>query len=80
VKTSQTRKTKEISPDEALDFLDAFQKMLADQDEPSTAISLRVPANILRSFKTLAKAQDRPYQRMMIQALREYLERSRNPR
>ncbi len=62
-----------LTPEQALEFLESFRKLQAGLDEPTKAISLRVPGNILNAYKNLAISQNMPYQRMMIQALREYL-------
>jgi hypothetical protein len=51
--------------------------MRAGKDDPTKAISLRVPGNILQAFKTMAMAENRSYQSMMIQAFREYLAKQR---
>lgn len=61
------------SPEQALEFLESFRKMQAGRDEPTRAISLRVPGNILRAYKSLAATEGRSYQKMMIQALRDYI-------
>lgn len=61
------------TPEQAVDFLENFRKMRAGQDEPTKPISLRVPGNILKAYKALAAAENRSYQTMMIQALRDYL-------
>lgn len=62
-----------VTPDQALEFLENFRKMQAGIEDGKTLVSIRVPNNILNAFRLLAKSEDRPYQRMMIQALREYL-------
>jgi predicted DNA binding CopG/RHH family protein len=69
------KKSKRHKPtaEQALAFLEDFRKMQAGLDEPTQAISLRVPNNILRAYKALAAAENRAYQTMMIQALRRYL-------
>lgn len=66
-----------VSPEAAMDFLESFRKMQAGLDEPTKAISLRVPANVLRAYKFIAASEKRSYQTMMNQALREYLAKLR---
>jgi predicted DNA binding CopG/RHH family protein len=66
-------KSRKVSPEQALEFLEGFRKMQTGKDEPTKAISLRVPGNILTAYKTLAASEGRAYQSMMIQALRAYL-------
>lgn len=72
MKSKKVKNVKRISPEEALDFLESFKKMSSGLDEKTQLISLRVPANILRAYKIKARAEDKPYQRLMMQALREF--------
>ena len=70
--------TPEISPEEALQFLEDMRTLGDEVDEPTVAISLRVPANILRAVKLRAKSDGRKYQTLMIEMLRRGLrDRSR---
>lgn len=66
-------KKPQLSPEEAVQFLDDMRKLSYHLDEKTVAISLRVPANILRALKAKAKAQNRKYQSMIIEALRQSL-------
>lgn len=59
-----------ISPEEAVLFLDSFRKMMADQDEPTKAISIRIPGNILKALKTKAKIENKKYQSLIVEYLR----------
>lgn len=63
-------KNRPISPEEAVQFLEDFRTLQADLDEPTVAISLRVPANLLRAVKLKAKADGKKYQSLMIELLR----------
>lgn len=62
-----------ISPEEAVEFLDSFRKMMAEKDEPTQAISIRIPANILRVIKTRAKMENKKYQSLIVEYLRKSL-------
>lgn len=64
-----------ISPEEAVAFIESFQAMIHDKDEPTVAISVRVPGNILRALKTKAKSQGKKYQSLLIEYLREGLKK-----
>lgn len=66
-------KLKDPSPEEALRFLEDIQMMSAHLDEPTVAISLRVPANILRSLKLKAKIENSKYQSIIIKYIRQGL-------
>ena len=46
-------------------------------DEPTVAISLRVPENILRALKLRAKSKGQKYQSLMIHLLRQGLRQNR---
>lgn len=61
-----------ISPEEAPRFLEDIRTMASEIDEPTTAISLRIPGNILRALKLKAKADGKKYQSLIV----EYLERA----
>jgi predicted DNA binding CopG/RHH family protein len=69
------RKNKNLSidPEEALLFLEDIRKMSADINEPTISISIRVPANLLRSVKLKAKAEGKKYQSLMVEYLRQGL-------
>lgn len=62
-----------VSPEEALRFLDDLRKLPSQIDEPTHAISLRVPENILRAIRLRAKAEGKKYQSLMIEYLRKGL-------
>jgi predicted DNA binding CopG/RHH family protein len=62
-----------IPPEEAIQFLEDIRLMASDLDEPTVAISLRVPGNILRAIKIKAKTDGKKYQSLMIEYLRQGL-------
>ncbi len=55
-----------IKPEDAIQFLEDIRNMSSHVDEPSVAISIRIPGNILRSLKLKAKAEGKKYQSLMI--------------
>ncbi len=65
----------EVSPEEAVRFIEDLRLMSSQIDEPTVAISLRVPENILRSLKIKARAEGKKYQSLMIEYLRSGLQR-----
>lgn len=71
-------KKNKISPEEAVDFIDSFNKMLHDKDEPTEAISLRIPANLLRALKTTAKMRETKYQSLIVSYIREGLKEQKD--
>ena len=72
-KTKTAPDTVLVPPEEALRFLEDFRTMAGDQDEPTQAISLRVPANILRAVKTTAKMEGKKYQSLIVEYIRQGL-------
>jgi len=75
-KLTKKQKTSSISPEEALRFLEDIRLMASDIDEPTVAISLRIPGNILRSIKLKAKADGKKYQSLIVEYLRKGLRNS----
>lgn len=69
-------KLKKISPEDAVAFLESIRKMVSEKDEPTVAISIRVPANILRMLKTKAQSEKKKYQSLIVEYLREGLRSS----
>ncbi len=62
-----------IPPEEAIEFLEDFRNMIADKDEPTQAINIRVPANILRAVRTKAKSDGKKYQSLIVEYIRRGL-------
>ncbi len=71
-------KTQDISPEEALQFLEDIRVMTSQIDEPTVAISLRVPGNILQALKFKAKADGKKYQSLIVELLRKSLIKERS--
>ena len=69
-RSSSLKKSETISPEEAIRFLEDIRIMASEIDEPTVAISLRVPENILRAIKLKAKADGKKYQSLMVEYLR----------
>lgn len=61
---------------QALKFLDDFRQVVYGQESKTKLISLRVPENLLASFKVKAKQQDRKYQSVIVQLMRQWLKDS----
>jgi len=69
-KSGKKSRVSQITPEEALRFLEDIRLMHSGVDEPTVPISLRVPGNILRSIKLKAKADGKKYQSLMVEYLR----------
>jgi predicted DNA binding CopG/RHH family protein len=70
-------KKSEFSPEEAVQFLEDMRHLAFDIDQKTVAISLRVPENILRALKMKAKSENRKYQSLMIEYIRQGLKKAR---
>ncbi len=66
-------KTTTVSPEEALQFLEAMRTLGSEMDEPTQAISIRVPANILRAIRLRARTEGKKYQSLIVEYLRKGL-------
>lgn len=64
---------RDLTPEEALRFLEDIRVLQTEKDEASTAISIRVPENILRAIRLKAKSEGKKYQSLMIEYLRRGL-------
>ena len=62
-----------MSPEEAVQFLEDFRILNQDKDESTQAISIRIPANILRLVKLKSKAENKKYQSVLIDYIRKGL-------
>lgn len=72
-KRSPPRKSKNATIDEAMRFLEDSRLLFSGNDEATKAISIRVPANVLRAFKTKAKVQEKKYQSVIITLMRKWI-------
>lgn len=75
-KSDVSSSQQKLTPEQALDFLEGMRQLQSGIDEKTQPISIRVPGNLLRAYKTLAQTEGRSYQTMMIQALRDFLLKS----
>ncbi len=62
-----------LTPEQTLQFLDDFTKTMHGKDSKTKLISLRVPENIINTFKKKSQDQNRKYQSVIVQLMREWL-------
>ena len=62
-----------ITPDQAMRFLEDARTLYRGPDEATRAISIRVPENVLRTFKTKAKADGKKYQSVIVALMRKWV-------
>lgn len=66
-----------LTPDQVAEFMESFKQAVTGQDKKSKLISLRVPENILHSFKVLADIHHQKYQTIIVELMRKHIEDSR---
>jgi predicted DNA binding CopG/RHH family protein len=76
-KNKRSKLSNRISPEEAVRFLEDIRLMRSEVDEPTAAISIRVPENILRAIRLKAKTEGKKYQSLMVEFMRRGLKESR---
>jgi len=65
---------KKMKPEQALQFLEDFRELQSSRKPvKSRLISIKVPEDLLESFKTKARATGRPYQTLINELMREWL-------
>lgn len=53
---------RDLTPDQVLRFLDDFRRLHGERPARSKLISMKVPEDLLNTFKTRAKMINMPYQ------------------
>lgn len=71
--------TGKLTPTQTAQFLHDFAEVIHDIDQPSQAISIRVPKNILNSFKVEAKHKGFKYQSLIVRLMRTWLKEQSKP-
>jgi len=67
---------RQITPEQALQFLHEFQLLQQGDDGPRKLISIRVPERLLELFRAKAERQGKRYQTEILRLMRESLERA----
>ncbi len=63
----------ELTVDQAMRFLEDTRTLYRGADELTRPISLRVPANVLRAFKTKAGLEGMKYQSVVVALMRKWI-------
>ncbi len=79
MKQKKTRPRKAVKADpqseqalRALEFIEDYKKLVFQKDEPTQAISVRIPGQLLRMLKTEAESKGLGYQTYLVQILRQH--------
>jgi len=62
-----------IKPLDALEFLESMRLLSSQIDEEKKMISMRIPQNLIRALKLKAKVENKKYQNLIVESIREYL-------
>lgn len=64
---------KGMTPDQILEFLENYRKLLSVKPEKCQLISLKIEPTLLKAFKTKARLKGTPYQTQIKKLMREWL-------
>ena len=67
-------RSRELSPDEIVKFLDDFRQLHGSSRPKSKLISIKIPENLLSAFKTKASINGVPYQTQIKRLMRAWLD------
>jgi predicted DNA binding CopG/RHH family protein len=65
---------KGMTPDQILEFLENYRKLIAETAEQSQLISLKIRPSLLRAFKQKAQLAGVPYQTQIKKLMQAWLE------
>lgn len=65
--------TSKIQPIQALQFLEDLRLLNSNIDGPKKMISIRLPEKIIQSLKIKAAYENKKYQSLIIEAIKEYI-------
>lgn len=65
---------RELTPEQIVTFLDQFRQIVGiPQKSKSKLISIKVPEDLLKAFKTKAQLEKRPYQSIIKELMHEWI-------
>lgn len=64
---------RDLTPDQVLQFLDDFRRLHGNRPAKSKLISLKVPEDLLNTFKAKARMINRPYQTQIKALMKEWV-------
>ncbi len=68
---------REMTPDQIVDFLEDFRRLHGERPAPSKLISLKVPVDLLRTFKARATLAGTPYQTQIKRLMKAWVQGER---
>jgi predicted DNA binding CopG/RHH family protein len=67
------KRSRELTPDQILEFLDDFQKLMRETSEKCQLISLKIEPSLLRAFKMKSNLSGVAYQTQIKKLMKEWL-------
>ena len=64
---------RQLTTDQVLRFLDDFRRLHSHKPAPSKLISMKVPEDLLHTFKTKAQLSNTPYQTQIKSLMRAWI-------
>ena len=65
-----------LTPDQILEFLDDFQKLISGKSEKCQPISLKIEPSLLKAFKFKSKLSGVAYQTQIKKLMKDWLQES----
>ena len=65
---------RELTPDQILEFLDDFQRLVSETPEKCQLISMKIEPSLLRAFKMKSKLSGIAYQTQIKRLMKAWLE------
>ena len=69
------KRSRELTPDQILQFLDDFQKLMTETPEKCQLISLKIEPSLLRAFKMKANLSGVAYQTQIKKLMKDWLKK-----
>lgn len=66
---------KTMTSEQILSFLEQFRELHSGERKKSKLISIKIPEDLLKAFKSRAKLQGIPYQTLIKQLMLDYLKK-----
>ncbi len=64
---------KKLTPTQIAEFVTQYQAVVASQEGKTKPISLRIPEELLKIFKTKSKLEGKKYQSQIVELMRQWV-------
>jgi predicted DNA binding CopG/RHH family protein len=69
----QLQRSRKLTPDQVIGFLEHYRRLHFGQPSPSKMVSIRIPADLLEAFKVQAYIHGTPYQTQIKKLMRDWV-------